>query len=208
MGSFIRDFSKCGSTYQIGRYLISIWCGIRKEKEKVYIAQMKASKYILLTIIVLCGVVMGVIFGSVTFLSPHKASAASLGTVIFVHCFNPDAAMNCNMPTEFGTIKTYFQNGSGSRGSFQTQSVGYYNGDTNCDYYLTNVQHCSSFYSGNNGTINEDIRHISCRLAWYIWDNYSIHNTYVQVVAHSMGGFSFGKHCLILLIQLHFLPIC
>jgi len=48
----------------------------------------------------------------------------------------------------------------------------------------------TGFYDSgdNDGTNNEDDRHLACLLAWYIWDNYTINGQTVNVVAHSLGG--------------------
>ncbi len=122
--------------------------------------------------------------GSAILMNPQQAKASSYDPVILVHGFNPNAAQNCNEFSEFGAIKSFFNSSV-----YPTVSVGYYNGDSNCDYYLgAEYQHCTGWYNGNGGTVNEDIRHISCLLAWYIWDNYTQWGVHVQVVAHSMGG--------------------
>ena len=40
----------------------------------------------------------------------------------------------------------------------------------------------------DTGTINDPIRHIACRLAWYIYDFYTKNGLSVRILAHSMGG--------------------
>lgn len=42
--------------------------------------------------------------------------------------------------------------------------------------------------AGNDGTINEDIRHVACELAWFIWFDASWRGWTVNIVAHSTGG--------------------
>lgn len=40
----------------------------------------------------------------------------------------------------------------------------------------------------DTGTTNDPIRHIACRLAWYIYDTYTENGLSVRILAHSMGG--------------------
>jgi hypothetical protein len=54
--------------------------------------------------------------------------------------------------------------------------------------YFQDTSHCTGYYDGDNGTNNEDDRHVACVMAWWIWDNYSHNNWKVNVVAHSLGG--------------------
>jgi hypothetical protein len=87
----------------------------------------------------------------------------------------------------WGTIETYFRN----QGYTNVRSVGFYNGDSNCgDYVGQESSHCTGWYDSgsNDGTVNEDIRHTTCLLAWYIWDHYTQYGTTVAVLGHSMGG--------------------
>lgn len=79
------------------------------------------------------------------------------------------------------------------RGSITT--IGYYTGDTNCDASLqSQASRCVGYFDSNSfgthltGTHNEDIKHLGCELAWYIWNNYTSKGQNVQIVAHSMGG--------------------
>ena len=65
----------------------------------------------------------------------------------------------------------------------------------NSTHYSANLQvslysnHCSNFYSGNNGTNNESTNHISCLLAWYLYYNFGLNRTWdVVLVEHSLGG--------------------
>ncbi len=139
---------------------------------------MKYFKFALIALLTLITV------GAATIMAPQQAKAATYDPVILVHGLNQNAAQNCNEWSEFGAIKTFFNSSV-----YPTVSVGYYNGDSNCDFYLgPEYSHCAGWFSGNNGTLNEDIRHTSCLLAWYIWDDYTQWGVHVQVVAHSMGG--------------------
>lgn len=84
------------------------------------------------------------------------------------------------------------------------RGIGYYKKDQGCD---TNANlatdtgndgkkysdHCSSYMPDGMkpedvGTENESIYHISCELAWYIYEEFGVHNWNVEIVAHSMGG--------------------
>lgn len=135
------------------------------------------------TVIVICGIIF--------LANPTSAHAYSTNgvPVLYVHGFNPNAAIpgGCNAGSNFGTIRSYLQNTSGWTGSLV--SLGYYNGDYNCDGYLSwESYRCTGWYPGNEGTTNEDLRHLSCELAWYIWDHYTVNGTPVKVIAHSLGG--------------------
>ncbi len=93
------------------------------------------------------------------------------------------------MAPEFGTVRDFFT----ARGYTNLKTIGYYSDDWNCDDYLLysdGLNQCSGWYdSGSNDrTVNEDIRHVTCLLAWYIWDQYTSKGTTIAVIAHSMGG--------------------
>ncbi len=106
--------------------------------------------------------------------------------VIFVHGFNSNASIDCKA-SYWGTAISFLHNTAGWQGSLVT--VGYYKGDHDCDAYLGNyAAFCASENAGNQGTTNEDLRHVSCELAWYIWENYTQYGINVQLVGHSMGG--------------------
>ncbi len=106
--------------------------------------------------------------------------------VVFVHGFNGNASINCTSGY-WGTATSFLRNSYGWRGGLYT--VGYYKGDSSCSAYLGNYAgDCTHDYAGNQGTTNEDIRHIGCELSWYIWDNFTQYGQNVQLVGHSMGG--------------------
>lgn len=123
---------------------------------------------------------------------PAVAYSSSGVPVIMVHGFNRDDSIpgGCNGGTTFGTIKSYFSShGWGSAALLRT--VRFYNGDSSssCDVNLHDYDHhCRGFYDANLGTTSEDIRHLACILAWYIWDNYTSQGIPVKIIAHSMGG--------------------
>jgi len=84
------------------------------------------------------------------------------------------------------------------------RTVKFYNGDTGCSNGSDNshsydlhsyeyANHCTNYPIGRNansdGTWNEDIYHLSCLFAWYIYNNFGQHPSWnVEIVAHSMGG--------------------
>jgi len=95
--------------------------------------------------------------------------------------------MNCNANSEFGTLESFLYN----NGFSLVASVGFYNADYDCNEYLAwESSHCTGWYDSgsNDGTVNEDIRHTTCLLAWFIWDYYTSHGHTIEVIAHSMGG--------------------
>ncbi len=139
----------------------------------------------------------------------HAASIPANTTtpVILIHGFQPRTAPSPLGPTTdckayfegpSGGVKTYLQETHSINNAQVTWSgpihyVGYYNNDAfspdNCDVDLRQqASHCTSYYAGNDGTNQEDIRHLGCEFAWYLWTNYSSKHQTVQIVAHSMGG--------------------
>src|SRR5579859_7800135 len=84
---------------------------------------------------------------------------------------------------DFRTLKFFNGDKDCSNGSEQNHSSDLHDGE-----YAT---HCSSYPQGYNsrddGTWNEDIYHLSCLFAWYIYTNFGA-NGNIKIVAHSMGG--------------------
>ena len=109
--------------------------------------------------------------------------------VLFIHgVYGSGSGVDCN--ATFTTDIAYLQNHNWV-GDLKTLS--YYNGDTNCNANMRTTAHASKCNgypdsSWNLGNNNEDDRHLSCLLAWYIWDNYTVNTWTVDVVAHSLGG--------------------
>ncbi len=65
--------------------------------------------------------------------------------------------------------------------------------DIQFDFQAPNSSHvntCNTYYYDGNaeGSNNQDLRNLSCQLAWYIFQNYSVQNRNVWIIAHSMGG--------------------
>jgi hypothetical protein len=83
-------------------------------------------------------------------------------------------------------------------------SLGFYKADYSCGpnpsnqtdpagnlyYFEQNYQTCTGYYDSgsDDGTWNEDDRHVACELAWYIWEYYTVVGNPVNLVAHSLGG--------------------
>jgi len=138
--------------------------------------------------IALAFVVVVLLSAGLLFVRPPQARAGSSSApVLLIHGWNPNSAQDCDSGSEWGTVETYFRN----HGVSNAHSEGFYTGDTNCwDHLNLYDGRCSDWYDSgaNNGTVNEDIRHRSCLLAWRIWDYWSQYDTTIEVVAHSMGG--------------------
>jgi hypothetical protein len=138
--------------------------------------------------IALAFVAVAIISAGLLFLRLPQARAGSFNApVLLVHGFNVGSAVNCDTGSMWGTIETYFRN----QGYTNVRSVGFYRGDSNCgDNLGQESSHCTGWYDSgsNDGTVNEDIRHTTCLLAWYIWDHYTQYGTTVAVMGHSMGG--------------------
>lgn len=132
--------------------------------------------------------VLATLLATFAFMPTQAVLAGSTSQpLILLHGFSVSSAQNCNTSTMWGTVESYFA----SNGYPKTVSLGFYNKDTNCSASIRGESsHCSGWYDsgGNDGTVNEDIRHVTCLLAWYIWDHYTSNGVTVAVVAHSMGG--------------------
>lgn len=141
------------------------------------------SKRIAMLVIALATVLAGL-----SFMQPKQVLAGSFNApVIMVHGINLDNSINCNWHPEFGTVRDFFN----TQGYTNTKTVGFYDGDFNCDDVLLGEwSHCTGWYDSgsNDGTVNEDIRHVTCLLAWYIWHHYTLNGVTVAVIAHSLGG--------------------
>jgi pimeloyl-ACP methyl ester carboxylesterase len=115
-------------------------------------------------------------------------------TVVLVHGFEISPAgviysgaqegANCNDGYWGDAIKFLAENGF-----HNVQTVGFYSGDQNCDVDLHDAafqNRCIAYSAGSEGSLNEDIAHISCLLAQYLNQNFAGQN--VILVGHSMGG--------------------
>lgn len=127
-------------------------------------------------------VALAIILGCLTFMPPKQARAGSFNApVLLIHGWNMNNGLGCKDSTTFGTINSYFS----SQGYTYTRCLKYYLGDYNYDNSLRDDDyHCTGWFPGNEGTNNEDIRHLSCVLAWWMWE----HPAPQAVIAHSMGG--------------------
>ena len=133
-----------------------------------------------------------------------SASASRLSTpILLIHglpAYNQDQ-VSCR--TTWRTAKSYLQgyhDVAGRRVRWQGPlvEIKYYSGDTACDADLHSSRdnpgayHCNNYYYGPYrfgaaGTPSEDIYHLSCLLAWYIY-SYNQRVGPVIVVGHSFGG--------------------
>lgn len=110
--------------------------------------------------------------------------------VLFVHGVSGSSSINC--ASDWGGSKQVLGNNQWVGNLVTLQ---YYNADTNCTDSIdinhdpnNHLNHCNNVSPGNEGTNNEDDRHLACELAWYIWDVYTQNTWGVQVVAFSLGG--------------------
>jgi hypothetical protein len=162
----------------------------------------------ILAVLVLVGVVMVGLLWSLP--APVKAAGGGIeAPILFIHGFNGEktapssayAGYDCKNDladpngNNLGDASNYFLNPPpGINYSWVFGTIGYYGdsthvGDTNCDAYLQNYQsYCTSVPTSAIGSNNEDLRHVGCELAWYIYENYTSVGLPVYVLAHSMGG--------------------
>jgi triacylglycerol esterase/lipase EstA (alpha/beta hydrolase family) len=104
---------------------------------------------------------------------PAVGAEISARPILFVHGFNPFGfAEDCQH--DWSVMETALTQ-QGFAGPKIT--IGYYKDDSHCD--VTTSPH---------GTIQTHIRDLSKDLAWYIYDNFSSHETSIDLVAHSMGS--------------------
>lgn len=132
-----------------------------------------------------------------------------------VHGIDENSAMSCTAG-EWGNPRGYLQASGGHPGLGSDQIhwtgpiylIGYYNGDWDCDAYISTHNNPHGNFSGASscngvskqgggsvgnsdssvGTNAEPIEHIACELSWYIWDHFAQYGANVKIVAHSMGG--------------------
>ncbi len=114
-------------------------------------------------------------------------------TIVLVHGIvaNGGDPVNCN-GGYWGDAITFLKNGgTDGVGYPNIRTVKYYNSDTNCDVDLHTSKYadpCSNYCQGSEGTNNEDLYHVSCLLAQYLYQNFGQSNQNVVLVGHSMGG--------------------
>lgn len=96
----------------------------------------------------------------------------------------------CDSSTTWGPTETFLKN----RGWSYVYSLGFYSADYNCGdsiyTYEQSHHHCTNYYDSgsDDGTWNDDDRHVACELAWYVWDSFTAKGIPVNFVAHSLGG--------------------
>lgn len=118
--------------------------------------------------------------------------------ILFVHGINASSSINCGSSSMWGTMISYLQgyHPYGSQTLHWTgamKTIGFYTNDTNCSTNLTSsayASRCTSYFydASAQGTNNENIRHIACELAWYVYLTFTQYGQNVQGVGHSMGG--------------------
>ncbi|WP_343952058.1 hypothetical protein [Nonomuraea longicatena] len=88
---------------------------------------------------------------------------------LLVHGFDREADTNC--AGSWRTVKdTLLANGWS-----EVRTFGYYNRSTNCDL-------------GFAGTTDTRVQEVGRRLAWTVYDAYSVHGVAVDIMGHSLGG--------------------
>jgi uncharacterized protein with LGFP repeats len=142
--------------------------------------------------------------------TPVPPATGSAVDVILLHGFSVSQNNDCD--GTWGDVISYLQSngwtGPTARGSLV--AMNFYASDTDCHAppnssyaVLTNTlyqyrqdgppglggqcQHVG-VNLGAEGTTSEDLQRLGCKLAWYIYNNYTHAGRPVMVVAHSMGG--------------------
>src|SRR5579871_4105977 len=101
--------------------------------------------------------------------------------------------------TSFDKVGYYYNNATGTGDGICPEDG--YSTETGVDIPIPShevhddpnaVQMCNGVGEPTNATVdgtqNEPLEHVSCLLAWYIWDTYTSKYQRVDVIAHSMGG--------------------
>jgi pimeloyl-ACP methyl ester carboxylesterase len=104
-------------------------------------------------------------------LTGAQAGHAEAATPIyFIHGYNHGESSDC--ADLWGDALDYFAgNGHGP-----LQTVGYYEGDTNCDAKVI------------DGDRDTRIKHVAAAFANYVYDHHTSKGESIEIVAHSMGG--------------------
>lgn len=125
--------------------------------------------------------------------------------IILIHGLDAVGRSGVDCDQTWGDLEQYLEE-NGFRGR-DIVTVGYYDGDSNCDEDINSSWHPelrNSYFDGvgahgegNGHSAEAAIEHLGYHLAWWIYDNYSKRGIPVDVVAHSMGGlmirFALGK---------------
>ncbi len=126
--------------------------------------------------------------------------------IVFLHGISGSDSIKCSgygglwtNPMSYLGATHVGLNGDSIRWTGVPHTVGFYANDTNCSEYIDTRAHgypyataCNGYYVSNNdslvGTRDEPLEHVSCELAWFIYNGWSKFSANVKVVAHSMGG--------------------
>lgn len=103
----------------------------------------------------------------------EAADGKSDPPVYFVHGYGKEHAKDCG-----DTWKNAIKHFEGKDYGGPLKTVGYYDGDTNCDVTL----------GGGDADTNTRIKNIAKDFANYLYDHHTKKGESVDVVAHSMGG--------------------
>lgn len=174
------------------------------------LTQLIRSKRLRVTAVVVIG--MALIASAITFsLAPKvaRAQGAVDFPVLLLHGFDDTcdrfgAGEQSSPKAQPGELMNYLMQQGWA--SYNLRPIGYYldsahSGEGDCyDNVYTTTDgtlldenaHCAGFINDPNftirGTLNDPLTHVSCALAWYIYDVYTKQGVPVNVVAHSMGG--------------------
>lgn len=139
-------------------------------------------------------------------LSTQPPPDATKVDVLLLHGLEGFSTANCytsnyfNPPNDYSRWDGFVQVNNASFAGYHwdpllIHALSYYKGDQGCDDDLDRVDPtapCDGYHGNNSdsneGTNNEDIRHLACRFYWYVYDNYTSQGKYVHILAHSMGG--------------------
>jgi acylphosphatase len=139
-------------------------------------------------------------------LSTQPPPDATKVDVLLLHGLEGQSTANCyhsptfTPPNDYSRWDGFVQVNNASFAGYHwdpplIHALSYYTDDVGCDDDIGRVDPtapCDGYYGNNSdsneGTNNEDIRHLACRFYWYVYDNYTLQGKYVHILAHSMGG--------------------
>lgn len=123
------------------------------------------------------GLVVAGLVGTAT-----EASAANdvSRPTIFVHGYNV-YPWGVDCASQYNTISSELRR-VGMRNN--TQSVGFYSGDTNCNANL----HGSGYLHGVDYADSASWKAVARAMSWYVWDNWTSRGIKIDLIGYSMGG--------------------